>query len=133
MSEKNVELVRESFERVEAGDSQSWRNVFASDVIWDTSASQVPDAGFYHGHEGMEHFMVAWLGAWQDPVVEHLELIDAGDSVVAVFHWSGRGKTSGVAANATFFGVYEVSGDQIVRYRQFDTRAEALQAAGLQE
>ena len=133
MSEENVALVRESFERFEAADFQSWRDVYSSDVIWDTSASRVPDAGVYRGHEGMERFMVAWRGAWQDPVVEHLELIDAGDSVVVVFHWSGRGKTSGVAAEATFFGVYEVSGDQIVRYRQFDTRAEALEAAGLAE
>jgi ketosteroid isomerase-like protein len=99
-------------------------------VIWDTSAANLAGAGIYHGHEGAERFFIEWLGAWRDPTVEHLELIDAGDSVVSIFRWTGKGKASGVETQQTFFGVYDLRGGKVVRYRQYETREEALAAAG---
>jgi ketosteroid isomerase-like protein len=133
MSQNNVEIVREYLDRFAGGDWDAWRRSFAPDIVWDTSASAMPWAGVYHGHEGAERFMVEWLGAWRDPVVENLELIDGGDSVVSVFRWSGRGKASGIEAAETFFAVYDLEEGLITRFRAFRTRDEALQAAGLAE
>ena len=65
--------------------------------------------------------------------MEHLEYIDAGDSVVVAFRWWGRGKSSGVPVESDFFGVHDLRDGKIVRFRQYDTRAEALEAAGLSE
>ena len=133
MSEENVEIVREMTKRFEAGDRESWREVITEDVIWDTSATTGPQAGVYEGHVGIERFFRDWLGTWENPVVETLNLIDAGDSVVLVFRWTGRGKASGVETKATMFGVYDLEDVQIVRFRQYETRKEALEAAGLSE
>jgi ketosteroid isomerase-like protein len=133
MSQENVEMVNELFARFVAGDRESWRNKFAEDVVWDTSATTMPAAGIYRGHAGVEQFFVEWLGAWEDPVIESLETIDAGDSVVSAFRWTGRGRTSGVQTQREWFGVYDLGEGRVVRWRQYDTRAEALDAAGLSE
>ena len=81
----------------------------------------------------MERFFIDWLGTWVNPVVESLELTDAGDSVISVFRWTGRGKASGVETETTMFGVYDVKGGRVVRFRQYESREEALEAAGLSE
>ena len=128
-----MEIVREMTTRFASGDRESWREVFAEDVIWDTSATALPRAGVYEGHSGMERFFVDWLGTWEDPTVELLEVIDAGDSVVVAFHWTARGKASGIDTETTMFGVYDLNDGRIVRFRQFDRREEALEAAGLSE
>ena len=133
MSQENVEIVREMVTRFAAGDRESWREVFAEDAIWDTSATTTPQAGVYEGHAGMERFFIDWLGTWDNPVVETLELIDAGNSVISVFRWTGRGKASGVETETTMFGVYDVKGGRVVGFRQYESREDALEAAGLSE
>ena len=85
MSQENVEIVRGMVTRFAAGDRESWREVFAEDAVWDTSATTTPQAGVYEGHAGMERFLIDWLGTWVNPLVESLELTDAGDCVISVF------------------------------------------------
>ena len=132
MSQENVEVVRDLTTRFATGDRESWREVLADDVIWDLSAANFAE-GVYEGHSGVERFFTDWLGAWENPTLEHLEMIDAGDSVVVVFRWTARGKASGVETQATMFGVHDVKDGRVMRYRQFDSRKEALEAVGLRE
>jgi ketosteroid isomerase-like protein len=96
MSQENVEVVKAFMGLFEAGDRDAWRDYFDPDVVWDTSASEMPAGGIYHGHEGIERFFREWLGAWDQYEVETREYIDAGDSVVLVFRQSGIGRGSGV-------------------------------------
>ena len=124
-------LVKGFMDQFEAGDREGWREHFDPDVIWDASASDMPVSGVYHGHEGVEQFFREWLGAWTDYSVETHEYIDAGDSVVLVFHQSGVGRGSGVRAERDFFGVYDIRDSKVVRYRLFESREEALEAAGV--
>ena len=133
MSQENVQIVEGFMSLFEAGDRTEWRNCFDPNVVWDTSASQMPAAGIYHGHEGVERFFREWLGAWSDYEVETREYIDAGDSVVIVFRQSGMGRGSGVRTERDFFGVYDLSDSKVVRYRQYESRDEALEAAGAAE
>jgi ketosteroid isomerase-like protein len=131
MSEENVKLVKQAFDRFAARDPVAWKEFMAEDIIWDTSASQMPGAGIYRGHVGVEQFFADWLAAWEKPTLEALELIDAEDSVVVVFRWRGRGKTSGVETAGEYVGVYDLRDGKAVRYHQYKTKAEALEAVGL--
>jgi ketosteroid isomerase-like protein len=133
MSQENVEVVKAFMGLFEAGDRDAWRDYFDPDVVWDTSASEMPAGGIYHGHEGIERFFREWLGAWDQYEVETREYIDAGDSVVLVFRQSGIGRGSGVRTERDFFGVYELSASKVIRYRLYESRREALEAAGLRE
>ncbi len=125
-----MEIVRGFFEQ---WGSVPWRDQMAEDVVWDISASPLPNAGVYRGHAGVEKFFSSWLGAWEDPSPDLLELIDAGDSVFSAFRWRGRGRTSGAEVKRDFFGVYEFRDGLLIRYSQIETREEALAAAGLSE
>jgi ketosteroid isomerase-like protein len=133
MSQENVEIVKEFTSLFEAGDRDTWRDYFDPDVIWDTSASTMPAAGIYHGHQGVERFFREWLGGWSDYGIEPREYIDAGGSVVLVFRQSGIGRGSGVRTEREFFGVYDLNDSKVARYRQYESRTEALAAAGLSE
>jgi ketosteroid isomerase-like protein len=133
MSEENVEIVKEFTRLFEEGDRDAWRDYFAPDVVWDTSASNMPSPGVFHGHEGIERFFRDWLGTWKNLEVATREYLDAGDSVVVVFRQRGTGRESGVRIEQDFFGVYDLRGSKVVRYRQYESREEALEAAGLSE
>ena len=97
----------------------------------DTSASNWPSAGVLHGHPGVERFFRDWLGAWRDFEVETSEYLDAGDSVVVVFRQRGIGRQSGIHMERDFFSVYDLRELKVVRYRMYESREEALEAAGL--
>jgi ketosteroid isomerase-like protein len=131
MSQENLETVKEFTKVFEAGDRNTWRDYFDPEVIWDTSASAMPSAGIHHGHQGIEQFFRDWLGTWSDHRIETREYIDAGDSVIVVFHQSGTGRGSGVRAERDFFGVYDLRDSKVVRYRQYESREEAVEAVGL--
>jgi ketosteroid isomerase-like protein len=133
MSRENVETVKEFSRLFEEGDREKWRAYFEPDVVWDTSASDWPTAGVLHGHEGVEQFFRDWLGTWTDYEVEFHEFLDAGDSVVVVFRQSGTGRESGIHTDREFFAIYDLERSKVVRYRMYDSRAEALEAAGLSE
>ena len=133
MSQENVEIVKAFMSLYAAGDHRTWREHFDPDVVWDTSATEMPSAAIYHGHDGVERFFREWLGAWTDYRMEVREYIDAGSAVVVVFHQSGIGRGSGVRAERDFFGVYDLRHSKVVRYRQYESRREALEAAGLSE
>jgi hypothetical protein len=133
MSEENVEIVKEFTSRFEAGDREELLEHFDPDVVLDMSASGQPAAGVYHGHEGVERFFRDWLGTWADYEIATREYIDAGNAVVVVFRQSGTGRGSGVRVERDFFGVFELRESKVVRYRLYETREEALEAAGLSE
>jgi uncharacterized protein len=131
VSRDNLEIVKEFSRQFERGDRISWRKYFSEDAVWDTSGSDLLLATVYRGHEGIERFFSDWLSTWDEFEIEHLEWIDAGESVVVSFRQRGRGKGSGVLIEQDFFGVYDLEGGRVKRYRAFASRDVALQAAGL--
>jgi uncharacterized protein len=133
VSQENVEVVKRFMRRFEAGDRDEWREHFDTNVVWDTSASQLPAAGIYHGHEGIEQFFRDWLGTWTDYEVATRDYIDAGSAVVVVFRQRGTGRGSGVSVERDFFGVYDLRESKVVRFRMYESRDEALEAAGLRQ
>jgi ketosteroid isomerase-like protein len=66
--------------------------------------------------------------------IEPVELIDAGENrVVAVLRFGGRAKLSGVETDQILGAVFEIRDGKIARGREYATRKQALDAAGLAE
>ena len=132
MSEENVEIVRRGIEAVNRDDWEAVLAYLDPHVEWHSDSAD-PDAATFRGHDGVRQFWTTWTENFQGLALDPIDLLDAGDAVVAVTRLVGRGRASGVEAERLFFSVYEFRNSKVVRYRQFDTRDEAFKAAGLSE
>jgi ketosteroid isomerase-like protein len=62
------------------------------------------------------------------------EYIDAGDQVIVVLRWGGRGRISGADVEERDEAwIFTVRGDKVIRVKEYRSQAEALEAAGLRE
>jgi ketosteroid isomerase-like protein len=93
----------------------------------------VPEPGPFHGHAELRQWAEGFLGAWESHHVEVVEIVPAGDSVVAGLHLVGRGIGSGLETDDTNTSVFAIREERIVRWQNFNERADALEAAGLSE
>jgi ketosteroid isomerase-like protein len=134
MSQENVQRVREAVEGINRGDLDAAFGQAHPDLEWQT-LDTFPDAGTYRGPEGARKFFEIWQETFRG-LQMHLEdcvPIDE-DRVVAALRVSGEGAESGVEVESpTFFTLLEFRDGQLIRGRMFQTKSEALEAAGLRE
>jgi ketosteroid isomerase-like protein len=132
MSEENVEAIRSWIEAWNTGALDSVLGNVQPDAEWQSDPFD-PDAETYRGPEGVRRFLGMWEENFAGLQLEIEQTLDAGDSVVVAHRLSGRGRASGAEAERLFFSVYELRDGMLVRYRQYENRAEAFEAAGLSE
>jgi ketosteroid isomerase-like protein len=134
MSAENVEIVRGLYASMAAGEGENAFDVYDVEIEWDVSgAPWLLELGFdpvYRGHAGVRRGLRGWLEAWDTIDYEAMELVDAGDDVIAFVHLSARGRTSGVEVTYLHPQVWTVRDGKITRMRVFADREQALQAVG---
>ena len=134
MSEENVEAVRDAAAAFRRGDLQTWARHWADDIDYRAIEGAPDDKGPIHGRDALRAYAQDWQDTFDDFTWEPVELIDAGgDNVIAVTRISGHAKLSGVETDLTYAALYTFRDGKIVRGREYWTRAEALEAAGLSE
>jgi ketosteroid isomerase-like protein len=142
MSGENVEIVRRVIEGFQAGVERSDfvnapenREFFADDYEWILEPGPViAERQVWRGVEGFLEFIRDWTENFPDWSARVERLIDAGDGrVVALTSQSATGKGSGVPVELNLGQVYELEEGRIVRIRNYQSHAEALEAAGLRE
>jgi ketosteroid isomerase-like protein len=131
VSQQNVEVVRRFFELFDRGETEAMLR-YVDPAIETIEGPELPGAGSYIGHAGLGMAYDHWASQWDDFRLELTELIDAGRDVVAVTHHHGTGRVSGVAVDTIVAYVFTVDEGRLVRLRIFATKAQALEAAGLQ-
>jgi ketosteroid isomerase-like protein len=128
----SVEVIKRGLAAFATRDLETWRECFDPDVEV-TEDSSIPDAGSYHGHEGL----MVWLGVmehnWEDFEAHGEAFVEAGDDVVTLVRVCGRGKTSQIEIEGRFGNIFTVREGQVVRWRIYASWADALGAAGLRE
>ena len=78
--------------------------------------------------------MVSITDAWEQPPIEMVEVIDAGeDRLVARFTGLVQGKASGVETKFDYWWLGTFRAGRILGNFWFSDRASALEAAGLRE
>ncbi len=135
MSRENVEIVRRVFGAAARRDSSEVLALYDTEVEWD--ASRHPLGGvtgrLAHGRDALCDWFRDWFGAWDGLEERYDELIDAGEQVISVGSIRAQGRSSGVEVAMTGAAVWTIREGKIVRVVWFETRAEALDAAGLSE
>jgi ketosteroid isomerase-like protein len=133
MSQENVEVARRHYEAVNAEGFKNTENLRHPD--WEfIDSSNVPDARRYVGEAAIRGFVeetmeLGWDGHWWVQ-----EILDAGDEVVVVFQMRGRtAHGGGFPFELTVAHLCLFEDGKLRRIRAFQSRAEALEAAGLSE
>src|SRR5512133_2668061 len=133
MSQENVEIVRQAWEAWVRRDNETGLAMYDPEIVIDTSGQSGLDTGLYHGLEGVQKFHRNWLSVFTAVGAEVEEWIDAGDDVIAMVRWCGRGRESGVPVEMLRAHLWTVRDGKLRRLRILATKAEALEAAGLSE
>ena len=139
MSQENVEIVRRLFEAVARRDSEAVLSIYDRALVWDHSHNTEIDRlmggpTVYRGHQGLRQWSRSFYDAWASVDAELEEVIDAGDSVVVILNYRGRGRVSGAEVQfARMGGVFTIERGKVVRVVWFRDRAEALDFAGMRE
>src|SRR5262245_36641342 len=139
MSEENVQIARRAFDALQAGLAQGNpgaafdQNLLAKDWEW-----IVQDAfegrSVWLGREGWVEFMRLWTDQFDDWSFRVERLIDAGDDrVVALLHQSATGRESGIPVEWDNASVNELKDGRVIRSTNYNSHADALEAAGLSE
>jgi ketosteroid isomerase-like protein len=139
MSQENVEVVRrliEAWNRDERERVVPLERVVPfldPDVIFDATR-RIINPKTYAGIEGIGAMLAERDEVWGEFRMEPDEFVDAGDRVVAIGRWVGKGRGSRVEVNQPIADVFTLSGGRVVRCEiGYSNRAEALEAAGLRE
>jgi ketosteroid isomerase-like protein len=135
MSQENVEIVRDAVVAFNRGDLDAWLDEYwTDDIDYRAVEGALDDHGPIHGKGAMRAYLQDWIDMFDDFKTEQVELVDEGeDQVIAVLRNSGRARQSGVEADLTFAVVYALRDGKVARGREYWTKEQALEAAGLGE
>jgi ketosteroid isomerase-like protein len=130
MSQENLDLIRAGFAAHNRGDLDALTQVYDPDVVFETLL-----LGTHHGNEAIRLIYEENQKTLSGYTVDPIELIDAGDQVVAVAQVNGVGLASQIAMEERdrFAFLFTIKNGRVVREQAFRNREEALQAAGLSE
>jgi ketosteroid isomerase-like protein len=131
MSQENVQRVRESYEFVDR-EREPDLDLLHPEVQWHTRAD-LPDRATYRGHDGARTLLAEWYAAFDELHVHIEESIDAGDRVVVLLRLHGRLRGSTQAVEMSEAHVLTMSNGKATEIHEYQTKAEALKAVGLEE
>jgi len=129
MPQENVEIVRNAFMEFERGN-------FWLPELFDPN---VRIGGMRHaagesevvGLDSMAAAMKDWFESWEQTTLAAEQVMGAGDQVVVIATWRGRGKASGVMTEQRHGQVWTLRDGKVTRAVAYIDPAEALEAAGL--
>ena len=135
MSQENVEIARRAVDRWLRGGATLDAipvEVYAHDVEWDFSAyPQIDGPTRGTGVDSLLATLGEFFSAWQSYDAKAGEFLDAGENVVNVLHeTAGAGD---LLVRRDLFQVWTFRRGLIAKWRTFETREQALEAAGLRE
>ena len=129
MSEENVKVVQAAWAALERNGVAGFAEYWADDIDWRAIG------GRWRGKDAGRAYLQDLLGLFDEFRSEPIEFIDAGDKrVITVLRYRGRQKRTGMEVPPEYFVVVnEIRNGKMVTGREFATREEALEAAGLSE
>jgi ketosteroid isomerase-like protein len=131
MSEENVELARRCLEAFNEGGLPAAESFLDPEIVFDQSRSPFPDAGVYHGIEGVREWFDGLADAFGDVHYEIEQVRDLGEKVAVMVRVRGRGPGSGIEVEYRFVPLLAFREGKILRMDRFTEWEEALAAAGL--
>ena len=124
----NVDLVRGIYDAFATGDVPGVLGRMAPDIVW-MEAENFPyaDGNPYVGPEAVAAGVFArCIGEWDDFGVQIDEIVDGGDTVIALGRYLGTYKATGKTQHTQMAHVWRIAGGKAARFQQYaDTLAVA--------
>jgi ketosteroid isomerase-like protein len=134
MSQENLEHVRRTIELWNRRDVDGALEIAADDIAMDWSNSIGPAKGVHRGKDEVRNFWMSFIEGFEAMHWEPKEIIELDASrVLAVTHFQARGRGSGVEVDASGAQLWTVKDGRVQGVKVFQSKAEALEAAGPRE
>jgi ketosteroid isomerase-like protein len=132
LSQENVEVVLDAYARYNAGEPRQDLS------FWHTGGElhavrEGPDTAVHRGVEAIGRQFQRWEEAYPDLKVEPLEAKGNGDKVFLWVRFIGHGAASALPMVMELAHVFTLRDGQAASLTEYFDRAEALEAAGLEE
>jgi uncharacterized protein len=126
------DAMRRGYEALNRRDFTTMVESFDPDVEWH-DAPQLPGSGVYRGPERIVAEIESFLEIWEEFRIELVEVIPAGDRLVAVAGFRVRGRGSKLPLEGTVAHVWTWRDGKVVQMQAFMSREEALEALRAEE
>ncbi|MGH3339153.1 MAG: nuclear transport factor 2 family protein [Propionibacteriaceae bacterium] len=134
MSQENVEVVKAAYAAFARGGLDRLMEYFTDDVEYRAVVGAPDDRGPIHGKAALRAWYQDWIDMFDEFTMELVEVIEADDGlVVAVERFGGRARRSLIQTDQVIGDVFLIRNGKIARGREYTTREQALEAAGLRE
>jgi ketosteroid isomerase-like protein len=131
MAEGNAEIVRETFERFDAGDWEIFDEVWHEDSVL-TAPDGWPERGPFEGPAEIRRQFERIQGEYAESRFGDLEVLrDDGDWIVVTFTWRARGLASDIETTAEMAAAFRIVDGRAFEGHYRWAPQQALEAAGL--
>jgi ketosteroid isomerase-like protein len=130
VAESNVRIVERLFQGFAAGGVEEVLDGFHEDVVIEIPPDMSAEPDTYHGHDGVLRYFAGFDGMLEDIRYEAIEVIPAGDLVLAHARMSGRGVSSGLDVGIDAFVLHELRDGKVAWMRPYPDRDSAEAAIG---
>ena len=132
MSERNVALIRGIYDGFAAGDVAAVLGAMSPGIVWN-EAENFPyaDGNPYVGPDAVAQGVFArCIGEWDGFAVAIDEILDAGDTIVALGRYSGTYKATGKPISAQLAHVWRVEDGKAAAFQQYADTLQVVRATG---
>jgi ketosteroid isomerase-like protein len=128
MSQENVEIVREVWDAYSRGDYDRVGEFHDPHIVVIT----LEDGAVYGNDAALANYK-RWNEAWERAETTVEEVIGRGDQVFLAVRFQGRGRASGIEIDTRLYEVFMLRDGKVLRIDEYEHRADAVEAAGLEE
>ena len=118
----NAGLIREMISAgnraAETGRLDDWPSFFSENIVWE-AVEDAPDAGIYHGPEGIRGYFEDWLETVDGFRNEVRALTEVGDHVVADVRFTARIRGTDNEMALDYSQVSLIEGGKITHVKEF--------------
>lgn len=124
----NIDIIRAHYEASARGDLPGMLAPLAPDVTWIEAAGS-PYAGTYVGPDAVTTHVFAAIGEdWADFAAQIDELVDGGDTIVGLGHYTGTNRATGRPLHARVAHVWRLVDEVVVSFEQIVDSAVMAEA-----
>jgi ketosteroid isomerase-like protein len=133
MSEENVEVVRQALAAYARGDIEEGLSYLHPEGELHSAVIGSAEGKVFRGHDGIRTWFAELGETFEEMTTELTEYRDLGDRVVAFGHIHARGRESGLELDSPTGWVMTLRDGKVLKAEGFLSRAETLEADGLEK